>query len=284
MSSNALTTYQKVNDPIAFSDSHAEACASLMNCNKHQGKAVALTCLCEGLTPIEFARRYHLVQGKPAMRADAMLAEFRMNHNGDYDIIERSPTRAAIKLTRDGKTFEAEFTWEEAKQSRWPWNDWKDPSKGLKDNWGTPTDQRNMLWARLVSDSFRVFCPELVAGVYTPEELGDVIEGEIVNVQSTPMTASQFQASQAAAPADGSVEVVEATDEIVEGKRAEDTESRLVATVRDLFVEACGDDAPKAMDAALKKRGVSSLHNLDDTALIELRDKLTAMKKQAVGN
>jgi len=275
-----MSVYQKVQDPIAFSISQAKAIASLMGCNEAQGQAVALTCLCENLTPIDFVRRYHLIQGKPTMRADAALAEFRMNFGGEYEIVERSPERAAIKLTRGTADFLAEYTWAEAQQSRWPWVDWKDHSKGLKDNWGTPTDQRNMLWVRLVSDSLRAFCPELMAGVYTPEEMHDVIEGELVSSHSTPVSASGFvqEVAEASPPVavEAEGEAIDASFTVVDEVTSEPEDSHLAATVRSLFIEAFGDKSQEAMDATLQKREAKCLRNLSDDALAELRDKLTA--------
>lgn len=165
-------------DPIAFSNTFAIAAARMCGSkNLEDGKAVALTCWQENLTLLEFGRRYHIIQGKPTMRADAMLAEFRQNHGGNYVVKERSEKEAKIDFTdRYGNSYPMSLTWQEAEASRWPWVDWKDHAKGLKDSWATPLDRRNMLFARLVSDSLRAIAPELVAGVYEESELTDAIE------------------------------------------------------------------------------------------------------------
>ncbi|MGB1833429.1 MAG: hypothetical protein ACPHP9_07050, partial [bacterium] len=34
---------------------------------------LALTCMCEGITPLEFSRTYHIISGRPAMRADILV-------------------------------------------------------------------------------------------------------------------------------------------------------------------------------------------------------------------
>lgn len=283
--SNSLAVLAKVDNPLAFASQMAKPIASLLNCNEAQGEAAALTCLQEGLTPIDFVRRYHLIQGKPVMRADAMLAELRLNHGGDFKIVERSPERAAIVITRGDQSFEAEFTWEEAQQSRWPWKNWQDHDKGLKDNWATPTDRKSMLWARLVSDTLRAFIPELCSGVYTPEEMGDVIDSTATVVSSVPMSATEFREQQAE-PVEGevvdAVVVNDAPFEQAAQVAPAETESRLIASVRDLFERAFGEKSPDAMDAALKSRGAQTLHNLTDEQLAELRDKLTA--KASAGN
>lgn len=177
-SSGALAVYQRVDNPIAFATSMAKTFAAMTGVPLEQGEAVALTCLCEGLTPVDYRRRYHTIDGKPTMRADAMLAEFRMNHGGDYEIVERSANRAAINLIdHKQRSYPFEFTWEDCLKSRWPWKSGKgpgaNPETDIKTNYSTPVDRRNMLWARLVSDAIRAVCPELVAGVYTPEEMED---------------------------------------------------------------------------------------------------------------
>lgn len=178
-SSGALAVYQKVDNPIAFATDMAKTFAAMTGVPLEQGSAVALTCLCEGLTPVDYRRRYHTIDGKPTMRADAMLAEFRLNHGGDYEIVSRTADLAAINLIdKKNRSYPFSFSWEECLQSRWPWKSGKgpgdDPVKDIKTNYSTPIDRRNMLWARLVSDSIRAVCPELSAGVYTPEEAEDM--------------------------------------------------------------------------------------------------------------
>lgn len=194
----ALAVYSRVDNPIAFAKEMAKTFAAMTGVPLEQGEAVALTCLCEGLTPVDYRRRYHTIDGKPSMRADAMLAEFRLNHGGRHKIVERTAERAALVLIdRDGNEAPCEFTWEEAQQSRWPWKDWKEaPEKRrLKDNWATPTDRKALLWARCVSDGLRAVCPELVAGVYTPEEMQDAIDADYTVVSSTPVNGRSKKSS-----------------------------------------------------------------------------------------
>lgn len=178
-SSGSLAVYQKVDNPIAFATDMGKTFAAMTGVPLEQGAAVALTCLCEGLTPVDYRRRYHTIDGKPTMRADAMLAEFRLNHGGDYEIVSRTADLAAINLIdRKNRSYPFSFSWEECLQSRWPWKSGKGPGDNpvndIKTNYSTPIDRRNMLWARLVSDSIRAVCPELSAGVYTPEEAEDM--------------------------------------------------------------------------------------------------------------
>jgi hypothetical protein len=47
-----------------------------------------------GFSPFASATGVHIIEGKPSMRADAMLAKF-VERGGKYEIAERSATRAA---------------------------------------------------------------------------------------------------------------------------------------------------------------------------------------------
>jgi hypothetical protein len=251
---------------------------------------VALTCLVEGITPLEFKRTYHLIQGSPSMRADAMLATFRTKYGGKHRIVERSTELAAIELTnKDGDTASFSFSWEEAQASRWPWKDPDNHDKGIKDNWSTPTDRKAMLWARLVSDSIRAFQPEVVSGVYTPEELEDA---NVVSTQITTNGASRPTAAEVLASASVEAQPAEATavddadddedaqfepaanEPLGEGYATRGQIDKILGLVTEL-------QAP--LDQALAKRGVNAMHSLTVDQAKELIDKLESRKQQLAG-
>jgi hypothetical protein len=136
-----------------------------------QGQVFALALLCENMTPIEIARKYHIIQGRLTKRADAMLAEFR-EAGGRHRVIERTSDVAEIELIdRNGEKNRFRLTFEEVKQEKFPYQ--KD-GRTFKDNWSTPRGRMQMLWARVVSDGIRCVAPEIVAGTYTPEEVRDL--------------------------------------------------------------------------------------------------------------
>ncbi|MCD7888453.1 MAG: recombinase RecT [Oscillospiraceae bacterium] len=134
-----------------------------------QGLIVALTCYTEHISPIEFARTYHIVGGRLTMRADAMQAQF-LRHGGRirwlvstnevceaiFTHSEYAPNGVTLKLTIEEMVDSGVAV---------------DSRGQLKQTW--KTFPRQMLRARIVSEGCRMLMPGIVAGVYTPEEAGD---------------------------------------------------------------------------------------------------------------
>lgn len=135
--------------------------------NAAAGFVVATTCHQQGISLMEFQRTYHIVEGKPSMRADAMLAEFR-KRGGRCRIVENSVTRAAAEFEFEGQKVPFAYTMEDAQRKG---DCYKGDGKTLKHTWQKRPE--DMLWARLVSMAVRRLCPEINAGLYTPEEVAD---------------------------------------------------------------------------------------------------------------
>lgn len=308
MADNAITVYQKVENPIAFCNEMAVAIASLCACDERQGKAMAMQMLCENLNPMQLQRRYHWIKGKPTMQAAALLAEFRMNHGGKYKMLQRTSTIAQAEFTdKDGVTYIESLTWEEAQQSRWPWAKECGPGtanteptiKNLKDNWSTPLDRKSMLWARLVSDSLRYICPELAAGVYTPEEMADVVAttasdpaapkenySQIIDAKAV-SEPQQSEVPGAIAAADGNeppfeeAEFEKKEDPTAPGSVAEGQ----ITQISELGEKVWAESWPANRDAALAKRNCSTLRNLSYQQADELFKKMQdAAREQAAKN
>ena len=153
-----------------------------------QGDLLSLECFSQHLPPMQLALRYHVIDNKLSMKADAMLAEFN-ERGGRHKIIARTAERAEVELTWDGYTHAFAFTWEEAKQEPFVYNGKQtDVLKALgnggklevKAKYATPRSRAQMLWARVTSDGVRAMCPGVNFGRYTPEEMGDDEEAEVV--------------------------------------------------------------------------------------------------------
>lgn len=118
----------------------------------------------EGLHPMQAMKRFDIVQGRPAMKAAAILAEFQAR-GGTVKWKERSTKvwSAVFKHpihAPEGELFS--YTMEDAQRA------------GLahKENW--KKDPSSMLRARLISNAVRTVMPGIVTGIYTPEEVQDM--------------------------------------------------------------------------------------------------------------
>lgn len=166
-----MSIFQNVADPIAAIESLGKWIhkSGMFNTdNAEQANIVALACVTDKQNPLEVNRRHHLFNGRLSMKADAMLAEFRMR-GGRYKILQRDNDGAKAEFTFEGQTVTFDLTWEEAQEQDYI----KGKSGGLKDNWNSGRKRMQMMWARVVSDAVRTLAPEVNLGMYTPEEIQD---------------------------------------------------------------------------------------------------------------
>ena len=144
-----------------------------------QGFAIASGCYQEGLSYEQWRRTYHVIEGKPSMRADTMLAKL-LEQGGNYEILERTDLVAHIRANRAGcEPHEVRFTMEDAIAVGLPF---KNGTKTLKRNWRV--HPKNMLWARASSDAVRAVDPRVNHGIYTPEEMESPNGDDIANAIS----------------------------------------------------------------------------------------------------
>jgi hypothetical protein len=126
-----------------------------------QGIALMLIAQAEGLHPAVAARDYHVIQGRPALKADAMLARFQ---SAGGKVVWNAYSDQSVSGTfshAQGGSATVEWTLQQAKTA------------GLttKDVWRQYP--RAMLRARVISEGIRTVYPGVSVGVYTPEELAD---------------------------------------------------------------------------------------------------------------
>lgn len=155
--------------------------SGMFGCSQQgQGVMLAMTCMMTKQTPVEILETYHFINGRLSMRSDKMLARF-LEAGGVYEILERTPERAAIKGSYKAATLEVSLSFEDAKLEPFVWGKDKNGTRELKDNYATPRKRMQMLWARVASDMVRAICPVVVSGVYTPEEVQDFSDDEKVS-------------------------------------------------------------------------------------------------------
>jgi hypothetical protein len=129
--------------------------------NPQEAMAIMLLCQAEGLHPAIAMRDFHVIQGRPALKADAMLARFQQ---AGGSVVWKEYTNDVVTglfTHPQGGSLEVTWTLQQAK------------SIGIagKDNW--KNYPRAMLRARVISEGIRAVFPGCVVGVYTPEEVAD---------------------------------------------------------------------------------------------------------------
>lgn len=167
MSSDSLV--DRIADPIDAAVKLGQAIGQsgkMFGCqNVAQGIVIAFHCIQTNLPLLDFQARFHLVEGKPAKKAEAMLASFLEDGGKYYWIEDGSNGTATIDLLLPGEDQRIRFSYsmDEAKQA------------GLiKPASGWMKNPKPMLRARCASGALRMHAPHLVVGVYTPEELEDI--------------------------------------------------------------------------------------------------------------
>jgi len=185
--------YTKINDPIQAIQVMGEMIAGsgMFGCTKvEQGMVLAMQCLAESKAPLELAKTYHIVEGRLTMRADAMLGRY-LTSGGKVKWLVRNDTEVKGLWICDDNEVEIGVKIEDMKN-----NGVAMGKSGMKDNWRKFPKQ--MLTARCISEAVRLLMPQIIAGVYTPEEVQDFAQPE-----------RPVQVRQQVAPQVATVEIVE---------------------------------------------------------------------------
>ena len=176
-----------------------------------------LLCQAEGLHPIQALRQYHIIKGRPAMRADAMQAAFQAA-GGNISWVERNDKKCSAEFSHSqGGKILVEWTIDMAAKA------------GLTNN---PTWQkfpRAMLSARCVSEGVRAVYPAVACRLYTPEEVQDFDEqpktksqprGDVKNVPADKIPAPQkTNAPQAAQIEAETIEAIPLVEKCIGDKK-----------------------------------------------------------------
>jgi len=116
----------------------------------------------EGMHPAIAARDYHVINGRPTLRADAMLARFQQA-GGKVEWGEYTDQRVVGTFSHpQGGSVRIEWTTKMAQDA------------GLTRNPTWKSYPRQMLRARCISEGIRTIYPGVAIGTYTPEEAEDM--------------------------------------------------------------------------------------------------------------
>jgi hypothetical protein len=126
-----------------------------------QALALMLVAQAEGRHPGSVASDYHIIQGRAALKSDAMLARFQQA-GGRVEWHDHSNEQVS-----------ATFSHPQGGSLRIDWDMARAKAAGLggKDNW--KSYPRQMLRARVISEGVRAVFPAVLNGMYTPEEVGE---------------------------------------------------------------------------------------------------------------
>lgn len=115
-----------------------------------------------GLAPMASLRAIHVIEGKPVLSADGMIAIILGSGKAQYfERVEESDTSVTYETLRIGAKSPRRCTWTIAQA--------KAAALHLKDNWrGYP---RAMLASRAKAELARDVYPDVLAGCYTPDEI-----------------------------------------------------------------------------------------------------------------
>ena len=139
-----------------------------------QAMALMMIAQAEGMHPALAARDYHIINGKPALKSDTMLARF-----------QQAGGRVDWKEYTDAKVVGV-FSHPQAGSVTVDWTIERAITAGLMRNPTWKNYPRAMLRARVISEGVRTCYPGVAVGTYTVEEMQDI---EPTNV--TPQTHAQ---------------------------------------------------------------------------------------------
>ena len=123
--------------------------------------ALCLIAQAEGKHPATAAQEYNIILGRPALKADAMLARFQAA-GGKVNWLVYTDTKV-----------EGEFSHPQGGSVKIDWSIEMATKLGYhtKDNW--KKFPRAMMRARCISEGVRTVYPGIAVGIYTPEEVQD---------------------------------------------------------------------------------------------------------------
>ena len=119
-----------------------------------------------GMGPFTSVQSIHIIQGRPALAANAMAAAVKAHPRYNYTVRKMAEDEVILEFFENGKTIgTSSFTADDAVKA------------GTKN---TDKYPRNMLFARAMSNGVKWYCPDVFNGnaVYVPEELGEVVDGD----------------------------------------------------------------------------------------------------------
>ena len=162
-----------------------------------QAVALMLVAQAQGRHPASVAMEYDVIQGRPALKAQAALARFQ-NDGGQIEWLERTDQRCSARFTHP-MGGELVVTWDLERAKK----------MGLlgKDNWNK--QPMVMLSWRVVAEGVRAVAPGCLGGSYLVEEMQDFEPPKAKNVTPPRPRKSEEEVFHQTAPAPEPVQAPE---------------------------------------------------------------------------
>lgn len=146
---------------------NAVAKSGLFGCKTvEQALGLMMIAQAEGVHPAKAVQEYHVIDGRPALRADALLARYQ-GAGGRVEWTDYTDQRVAARFTHpQAGSIEIDWTLERAAKA------------GLASRSMWTKYPRQMLRSRVISEGVRASFPGLAVGTYTVEEVQDMVVDE----------------------------------------------------------------------------------------------------------
>jgi hypothetical protein len=165
-----LEVYDRINDPMQAVKMLGASIfkSGLFGCDRiEQGEVLAMECLAQRKSPLELNRTYHFIEGKLAIKSDALLAKYLVA-GGQVEWLERTPEKVSARFYRGQSSAIITHTMKEHVDNK---NAISSKTGQKKENWSKWP--RQMLTARVISEGVRLIAPDCCFGSYVAEELED---------------------------------------------------------------------------------------------------------------
>lgn len=130
--------------------------------NQEQALTLMLLAQAENVHPMTALRDFHIIEGRPSLKADTMLARFQQA-GGKVEWLCLTNSKA-----------EAKFSHPSAGSLTLAWTIEMAVAAGIGNRGVWKSYPRAMLRSRVVSEGVRTLFPSVIAGTYTPEEILDL--------------------------------------------------------------------------------------------------------------
>ena len=129
-----------------------------------------------GFGPVASMTGVNIIKGKVALSANLIAAAIKRSGRYNYRVRELTDQVCVVEFFEQGQSVGV---------SSFSMVDAKNAGLATGDNWRK--FPRNMLFARAISNGSKWYCPDLSGGpLYTPDELGVVVDGETGEVLDAP--------------------------------------------------------------------------------------------------